>query len=127
MGISNRSLIILACAHAAHETNRAYCAANGDTSQPPWHEAPDWQRTSAIKGVSGVLVDGNNPRQSHEGWLKEKVDTGWVYGAAKDPEKKTHPCMMSYDDLPAEQKWKDHLFVTTVAAMAESLGFKDSV
>ena len=32
--------IIEACARAAHEANRAYCLALGDTSQPSWDDAP---------------------------------------------------------------------------------------
>lgn len=38
-------------ARIAHETNRAYCESIGDNSQPPWQDAPDWQKLSAINGV----------------------------------------------------------------------------
>ena len=107
-------------ARVCHEANRAYCAANGDLSQAPWDEAPDWQRTSAVKGVAGAL-NGNTPEQSHEGWLTEKRETGWTYGEVKDPEAKTHPCFVPYADLPPEQKFKDALFVAVVNALAPSL------
>lgn len=114
---------IEACARAAHEANRAYCLALGDTSQPAWESAPDWQRSSAMNGVAGVL-NGNTPRQSHEGWLAEKKAMGWKYGPVKDPEKKEHPCFVPYDELPPEQQAKDHVFVATVSAMAKALGLK---
>jgi RyR domain-containing protein len=112
---------IEACARAAHEVNRAYCLALGDSSQPAWEAAPDWQVTSAITGVLGVLK-GNGPRESHESWLELKRATGWAYGPVKDPEKKTHPCFVPYDELPEAQKSKDALFVATVTAMASALG-----
>jgi RyR domain len=99
-------------AKTAHEVNRAYCVGLGDTSQPPWAEAPEWQRSSAIKGVEGVLA-GNGPEQSHESWLEEKRATGWKYGPVKDPEKKEHPCFVPYSDLPEAQKFKDALFVNS--------------
>jgi hypothetical protein len=111
----------LVCAEAAHETNRVYCQALGDFSQPSWGAAEDWQRTSAIKGVDGVFA-GNGPRASHESWLAEKAATGWKFGPVKDAEKKEHPCFVSYDELPPEQKQKDHVFVSTVHAMATALG-----
>lgn len=111
---------IEACARAAHEVNRAYCIAIGDTSQPSWDEAPDWQKSSARKGVVGVL-QGNTPEQSHESWLKEKAETGWSYGPVKDPEKKEHPCFVEYDALPPTQKVKDELFVTTVLMLDAAL------
>lgn len=112
--------IIEACARAAHEVNRAYCLASGDTSQPPWENAPDWQRQSAIHGVAGAL-GGNTPEQSHEGWMREKIDAGWTYGPTKDPERKTHPCLVPYSELPPEQRAKDHLYLATVRAMATAL------
>jgi hypothetical protein len=107
---------IEAAARAAHEANRAYCIALGDLSQPSWDEAPEWQRSSAMKGVEGVLA-GNGPEQSHEGWLAEKAATGWKFGAVKDPEKKEHPCFVPYAELPASQKAKDGVFVGVVGAV----------
>lgn len=117
----NQETVIEACARAAHEVNRAYCIAIGDTSQPPWDEAPDWQKSSALKGVEGVLA-GNTPRESHESWLEEKRATGWKYGPTKDPEKKEHPCFVAYDKLPPAQQAKDRLFVDTVRGLAAAFG-----
>ncbi len=114
--------VIEACARAAHEVNRAYCLALGDTSQPAWEAAPEWQRSSAVNGVSGVLNEGNGPEQSHESWLAEKRAAGWKFGPVKDPEKKEHPCFVPYAELPASQRKKDDLFVSTVYAVAEALG-----
>lgn len=109
--------IIEACARAAHEVNRAYCIAVGDTSQPAWDDAPDWQKTSARNGVVGAL-NGATPEQSHESWLEEKRATGWGYGPVKDPEKREHPCFRPYAALPPEQRAKDGLFVATVRTVA---------
>lgn len=106
-------------ARVCHEANRAWCAANGDLSQLSWEEAPAWQRDSAILGTVGALA-GNTPEQSHESWLAEKRRTGWVFGPVKDPDAKTHPCMVTYDELPPEQRVKDHLFVAVVNALADS-------
>lgn len=116
-----KDLIIEACARAAHEANRAYCIAIGDTSQLSWDEAPGWQRSSAIAGVVGVL-NGNGPEASHVSWLAEKAATGWTYGLVKDPKAKTHPCFVPYADLPEAQKRKDHIFVNVVLAVGLAFG-----
>lgn len=105
-------LIAVAC----HQQNRIYCELMGDTSQPTWEDAPDWQKDSAIAGVKNALVDPN-PARSHESWMEQKKADGWVYGAVKDPEKKTHHCMIPYGDLPDMQKRKDHLFIEMVQQM----------
>lgn len=105
--------LIELAARTAHEVNRAYCLGLYDDSQPGWEDAPEWQRSSAIKGAQGVLA-GNGPEQSHESWLEEKRATGWKHGPVKDADKKEHPCFVPYDQLPAAQKFKDTLFVNAV-------------
>ena len=106
-------------AKVAHEVNRAYCFAIGDTSQVAWEDAPQWQRDSAINGVNFHLANPTaGPDHSHNEWLKEKREAGWKYGPVKDAERKEHPCFVPYDDLPTEQKAKDYLFRGVVHAMA---------
>jgi len=108
-----------AAARAAHEANRAYCLAIGDASQPSWDAAPEWQRSSAMNGVEAV-VNGNGPEQLHDSWMYEKKSQGWVWGPVKDPEKKQHPCMVPYAELPPEQRAKDHIFGSVVRAVISS-------
>lgn len=105
----------LELARLAHEINRAYCASLGDTSQPSWDDAPQWQKDSAIKGVQFHLENPNaKPEDSHNSWLEQKRAEGWTYGAVKDAEKKEHPCFVPYDMLPTSQKSKDFLFIAVV-------------
>lgn len=112
---------IEACAARCHEANRAYCQSLGDTSQPAWADAPVWQRESAIKGVEHALSGTRNPRDSHESWLRQKEADGWKYGPVKDAEKKEHPCFVPYDELPADQQFKDVLFLETVRSFVSGV------
>ena len=108
----------IAIARVAHEINRAYCASLGDTSQPAWEDAAEWQQGSALAGVDMHLAKPDaTPEQSHESWLAQKLAEGWKYGPVKDAEKKEHPCCVPYADLPAEQKAKDYLFRGVVHAL----------
>lgn len=111
------------CARAAHEANRNYCYAIGDDSQPPWEEAPAWQRESAIAGVQAAL-DGATPEQSHQSWMKLKLDDGWTYGEQKDPDAKKHPCLVPYEQLPESQRAKDDIYLATVRAAGRAIGLK---
>lgn len=105
-------------AKSCHEANRVWCQANGDDSQKHWQDAEQWQRDSAINGVDFRI---NNPDAGHDAqhnsWMKEKVDAGWVYGEIKDAEKKTHPCIVPFDELPEFQRKKDALFCAIVDAL----------
>lgn len=102
-------------AKTCHCVNKAYCESIGDNSQPSWEDAPEWQKESAKSGVQFHLENPNSkPCDSHNNWLKDKEADGWVYGEVKDPEKKEHPCMVAYEELPKEQQTKDSLFIAVV-------------
>lgn len=103
-----------AIAVIAHEVNAVFCRRHQDYSQPQWKDAPDWQKQSALAGVQAHLKGELSPEQSHESWYNQKHSEGWVYGPNKDPEKKTHPCMVAYKDLPIKQQAKDVLFGSIV-------------
>lgn len=114
-------------AKAAHEANRAYCQGIGDYSQPPWEQTPEWQKESAIAGVEAhlnALAEGRklSPRESHDEWLHHKLARGWKLGPAKDANRKEHPCMVPFDDLPVQQRVKDYIFSALVGAIYE--GFR---
>lgn len=109
---------VAAIARTCHEVNRAYCASQGDHSQAAWEQAPEWQRQSAVNGVLYAIGHPDaKPADSYESWLAEKRADGWTYGAVKDTTAKTHPCFVHYDELPAEQKAKDYIFLAIVRAM----------
>ena len=105
-------------AEACYEANRLYCGMIGDEVTAPWDEAPDWQRETVIEGVEKCLGNDDwSPEQSHESWLAKKRADGWRYGPSKTEGLKQHPCMVSYDVLPAEQKVKDIIFVTVARTL----------
>jgi len=112
---------LLGIAKVCHEANRAFCQTIGDDSQPTWEDAPDWQRDSAINGVKFHIEAPRRVDESHANWMQEKLETGWKYGPVKDPEKKEHPCMVPYDQLPEDQKYKDAIFLSVVAALSPIL------
>lgn len=113
----SKPLDILETARLCHEVNRGYCEALGDTSQVPWEDAPGWQRESAVAGVQAIINHPEmTPQQSHAQWMLQKVQDGWMYGSVKDAEKKTHPCLVPYAELPQHQRLKDVLFGAVVRA-----------
>jgi hypothetical protein len=108
-------------ARVCHAANLAYCESIGDHSQKSWEEAEQWQRDSALKGVEFAIAHPNvGPLAQHEAWSQHKLREGWKLGPIKDPVAKTHPCLVAFADLPAEQKAKDFLFRHIVKAFVEA-------
>jgi len=106
-------------AKVCHEVNRAYCMSLGDASQPAWIDAPDWQKDSAMLGVKLHVETDAGPEASHESWMTQKIADGWSWGENKDPEAKTHPCIVPFGELPPEQRAKDFIFRAVVRALKD--------
>lgn len=105
-------------AKVCHEANRAFCETIGDNSQKPWAECEQWQRDSAMEGVVFRINNPGAPASAqHDSWTASKIADGWTYGTVKDAARKTHPCLLAYDELPMDQRLKDHLFMSIVGAL----------
>jgi len=111
-----------AIARVAHEAVRAYKQAWGQDVPPPWDDAPDWMHESTRAAVEARLTDPNAPPSAqHEAWLEEKKAAGWQYGAVKDPDAKTHPLMVPYEQLPDSERRKDALMQAVVDSLSKAL------
>jgi hypothetical protein len=107
-------------AKICHEANKALCETQGDGSQVSFEDAPDWQRVSAMKGVEFNLYNPDaHECAAHDEWMKEKIEAGWKYGPVKDSDKKEHPCLVPFEELPIEQQAKDILFKAIENALSE--------
>lgn len=98
-------------AEICHEANRVICEQNGDYSQKSWQNAEQWQKDSAVTGVKFALANPSAPDSAqHDAWMQDKLKNGWLYGSVKDVDKKTHPCLVGFEQLPEFQQSKDAVF-----------------
>jgi len=76
--------------------------------QPYNEEINKDQLESLIDGVEFMLLHPDiSPEENHDNWMRAKVAQGWVYGEVKDFEKKTHPDLVPFEELPDIEKRKD--------------------
>lgn len=72
---------------------------------------------SILDGIYFVLENPNcTPEQQHNNWCYFKHADGWKYGPEKDFERKEHPCLVPYSELPEIQQRKDDVFRQTLDA-----------
>ena len=109
-------------AEIVHATVRQYNIVHevpGDNFE--WDDMDESYRESIEKAVKDEMeTPTKEPDESHKKWLKAREDDGWVYGPLKDQEKKQHPCMVPFEELPEVQQYKDILFVTMVALLKQA-------
>lgn len=82
----------------------------------PYNEEPDDDDLASNKRsiVNFLENPDRTPEQSHEMWMADRLANGWVYGSVKDKEKKTHPDLVPYDQLPEIEKRKDASHIHSV-------------
>lgn len=109
---------VLRIAKVCHAANKAFCEANGDFSRKDWDSTPTSLRQSSIDGVKKVLDNPRlTPMEMHANWMAFKKKQGWTYGEEKNLEKKTHPSMRPFSELPLDERRKDALFNAIVKAL----------
>lgn len=102
-------------ARIAHEANRAYCLTLGDLSHRAWNNTDDLTKQCTIRGVQFFRRNpGADASALHNNWMRDKAAQGYRYGPVKCPRALTHPCMVPFEQLPADQQFKDHLFAQIV-------------
>ena len=60
----------------------------------------------------------------HDTWMKTRFEQGWTYGAERDDLRKTHPCLVPYDELPEAEKEYDRKTSVDVINYIISHGYK---
>lgn len=104
-------------AQVVHEANRALQAVQGDNApSQPWYAEDAGIKANVIVGVRNAR-HGMTPEEHHQAWVADKLAHGWRYGSEKDAERKTHPCLVAFDQLPRYQQDKNRLFISIVRVL----------
>ena len=63
-------------------------------------------------------------KNTHEIWSRNRIEEGWTYGAERNDEKKTTPCLVSYEELPENEKKYDIDTSLETLKLIKKLGYK---
>ena len=63
-------------------------------------------------------------RNTHEVWATGRINDGWTYGETRDDEKKTHPCLVPYEELPESEKDYDRHTSMETLKLIIRLGYR---
>lgn len=60
----------------------------------------------------------------HDVWAVGRINEGWTLGDVKDPNKKTTPLLVPYDELPESEKEYDRNTAYETLKLIIKLGYK---
>ncbi|QDU95835.1 RyR domain-containing protein [Lignipirellula cremea] len=61
---------------------------------------------------------------THEVWASQRIKDGWTLGAERNDERKLHPCLVPYDELPESEKEYDRQTAREVLKAILQLGYE---
>lgn len=138
-------------AAAIHETWRTLSHAEGWSMQPhldrPFAELgePDKddnraaaRRMSEVLAVAGLTLDDDATKPAatlpadleamaeaeHNGWMVQRAQAGWTWGARRDDAAKQHPSMLPYAQLSEREKEKDRNNIRHYPDFAARAGYR---
>lgn len=109
---------------AIYEACRLEAQWSGRSIVPePWDERDEAFRERMIRVVERYLHSEGlpTPKEAHDSWCEAYREMGWTYGPVRDPQKKTHPDLRPYEELPQDEREKDAIFLMCVY-LARMLG-----
>jgi ryanodine receptor 2 len=63
-------------------------------------------------------------RNAHDIWAQQRLADGWSHGPRRDDEKKEHPCLVPYEDLPESEKEYDRKAAMETLKAILALGYR---
>lgn len=60
---------------------------------------------------------------THDVWAQGRIEQGWQYGETRNDEKKLHPCLIPYIDLPESEKEYDRNTALETIKLIHKLGY----
>lgn len=63
-------------------------------------------------------------KNTHEVWSRNRINDGWIWGERRDDEKRHHPCLVPYEELPEEEKEYDRHTSLEALKLITKLGYK---
>jgi RyR domain-containing protein len=61
---------------------------------------------------------------AHEVWAQRRMAEGWRYGPRRDEDKKEHPSLVPYDELPESEKEYDRSTAMETLKVLLALGYR---
>jgi hypothetical protein len=63
-------------------------------------------------------------RNAHDIWARQRLADGWHFGPKRNDQKKEHPCLVPYEELPDSEKAYDRNAAMETLKAIVALGYR---
>jgi hypothetical protein len=63
-------------------------------------------------------------KMEHERWVSAKLRDGWQYGPNRDDNRRSHPCLVPWDQLGPSEQERDRVVVREIPQVVASAGYE---
>lgn len=63
-------------------------------------------------------------KNTHEVWAQQRMKDGWIYGPNRDDDKKAHPDLVTYEELPESEKEYDRSVAEQLIKSMLAMGYR---
>lgn len=107
----------------AWETSKNYLVAAGEPGKKVYKPCPinleDVELDDSLNDLLEAIAEN-----AHDVWAEERIEDGWKYGKKRNDDRKLHPDLRPYSELPEKEKDYDRKMATATLKLATRLGFK---
>lgn len=97
----------------------AFKASIGEDAVEDFAVLPEPQKKSLLDGIEMLVADPDaGPEARHSAWVDGMLTDGWALGDEINEQNKTHPMLMSFDELPESEQIKEKLLHAVVRSMS---------
>ena len=94
----------------------------GSHSTEHQHDAPE---PSAVELSPELLILADMlAKHVHDAWMRVRISEGWSYGPQRDDGRRTHPCLVPFDQLSEADKECDRQVTRATLRAMKMLGFE---
>lgn len=81
--------------------------------------------TSSVILSPEILALGEElAKNVHEVWSAGRIAEGWTYGPVRNDERREHPCLLPYEELPESEKEYDRSTALETLRLIVKLGYR---
>ncbi len=81
--------------------------------------------TSSVTLSPEILALGEElAKNVHEVWSAGRIAEGWTYGPVRNDERREHPCLLPYEELPESEKEYDRSTALETLRLIVKLGYR---